>query len=163
MHEFFDGYITRQSTLSMFVHQYELAIRAKHAKELEAEYMSKGFQIVCESLFKWEEKLRKLYHCEVSSPDDHQVVPGVEKFIFSDYSVVQKNGENLGEYTVEYIPIGDYFSCSYKWFKSRGILYFHILKILSYKKIDKIDERYILTRWKSDVIRPHLDQFHQVG
>ncbi|XP_016484077.1 protein FAR-RED IMPAIRED RESPONSE 1-like [Nicotiana tabacum] len=106
MHAFFDGYITRQSTLRMFVHQYELAIGAKHVKELEVEYKSKGFQIVCESMFKWEEQaiqcytrtmyelfktlLRKLYHCEVSSPDDHQVVPGVEKFIVSDYSVVKK-------------------------------------------------------------------------
>ncbi|XP_009591584.2 protein FAR-RED IMPAIRED RESPONSE 1-like [Nicotiana tomentosiformis] len=43
MYAFFDGYITRQSTLKMFVNQYELAIRAKHEKELEAEYMSKGF------------------------------------------------------------------------------------------------------------------------
>nr|XP_016460270.1 PREDICTED: protein FAR-RED IMPAIRED RESPONSE 1-like [Nicotiana tabacum] len=116
MHVFFDGYTTRQSTLRMFVHQYELAIRAKHEKELEAEYRSKGFQIVCESLFKWEEQviqcytrtmyevfktqLRKVYHCEDSSPDDHQVVPGVEKFIVSDYSVVQRNGGNPIEYTV---------------------------------------------------------------
>ncbi|XP_019251240.1 PREDICTED: protein FAR1-RELATED SEQUENCE 5-like [Nicotiana attenuata] len=162
MHAFFDGYITRQSTLRMFVHQSELAIRAKHEKELEAEYRSKGFQIVCESMFKWEEQaiqcytrtvyeffktqLRKLYHCEVSSPDDHQVVPGVEKIIVSDYSVIKKNDGNPVEYTIEYIPIGDYFSCSCKWFKSRGILYCHILKILSHKKIDKIDERYILTR-----------------
>ncbi|XP_075098022.1 protein FAR-RED IMPAIRED RESPONSE 1-like [Nicotiana tabacum] len=138
MHGFFDGYITRQRTLKMFVHQYELAIRDKHEKELEAEYRSKGFQIVCESMFKWEEQaiqcythtmheyfktqLRKLYHCEVSSPDDHQVVPGVEKFIISDYSVV-KNDRNPVEYTVEYIPIGNYFSCNCKWFESRGILY----------------------------------------
>ncbi|XP_009618387.1 protein FAR-RED IMPAIRED RESPONSE 1-like [Nicotiana tomentosiformis] len=56
MHAFFDGYITRQNTLRMFVHQYELAIRAKHEKELKAEYRSKDFQIVCESLFKWEEQ-----------------------------------------------------------------------------------------------------------
>ena len=52
MHAFFDGYITCQSTLRIFVHQYELAIRAKHEKELEAEYRSKGFQIMCELMFK---------------------------------------------------------------------------------------------------------------
>ncbi|XP_019240671.1 PREDICTED: protein FAR1-RELATED SEQUENCE 5-like [Nicotiana attenuata] len=125
MHAFFDGYITRQSTLRMFVHQYELAIRAKLEKELEAEYRSKGFQIVCELMFKWEEQaiqcytrtvyeffkpqLRKWYHCEVSSRGDHQFVPGVEKFILQR-------------------------------FESRGILCCHILKILSHKKIDKIDE-----------------------
>nr|XP_016435093.1 PREDICTED: protein FAR1-RELATED SEQUENCE 5-like [Nicotiana tabacum] len=106
MHAFFDEYITRQSTLKMFVNQYELAIRFKHEKELEAKYRSKGFQIVCESMFKWEEQaiqcytrtvyeffktqLRKFYHCEVSSPGDHQVVPGIEKFIVSDYSVIKK-------------------------------------------------------------------------
>nr|XP_009793957.1 PREDICTED: protein FAR1-RELATED SEQUENCE 5-like [Nicotiana sylvestris] len=61
MHAFFDGYITRQSTFRMFVHQYELAIRAKHEKELEAEYRSKGFQIVCESMFKWEQQTIQCY------------------------------------------------------------------------------------------------------
>ncbi|XP_075103607.1 protein FAR-RED IMPAIRED RESPONSE 1-like [Nicotiana tabacum] len=107
MHEFFDGYITSQSTLRMFIHQYELAIRAKHDKELEAKYRSKGIQIVSESLFKWEEQviqcymrtmyelfktqLRKLYHWEVNSPDDHQAIPGVEKFIVTQDLVAQED------------------------------------------------------------------------
>ncbi|XP_019241123.1 PREDICTED: protein FAR1-RELATED SEQUENCE 5-like, partial [Nicotiana attenuata] len=40
MHAFFDGFINRQSTLKLFVQHYELAIRAKFEKELEAEYRS---------------------------------------------------------------------------------------------------------------------------
>nr|XP_016451671.1 PREDICTED: protein FAR-RED IMPAIRED RESPONSE 1-like [Nicotiana tabacum] len=141
MYAFFDGYITRQSTLKIFANQYELAIRAKHEKELEAEYRSKGFQIVCESMFKWGEQAIQCY----------------------THTVFKKNDGKPVDYNIEYTPIGDYFSCSCKWFESRGILCCHILKILSNKKTDKIDERYILTRWRSDIIRPHLNRFHQVG
>lgn len=55
MYFFFEGFISRQGTLKLFVHQYELAIRAKHEKELEAEYRSWGFHIISHLLFKWEE------------------------------------------------------------------------------------------------------------
>ncbi|XP_049366657.1 protein FAR1-RELATED SEQUENCE 5-like [Solanum verrucosum] len=61
MHAFFDGFISHQSTLKLCVHQYELAIRATHEKELEAEYRSKGFHIISESLFKWEEHVIQCY------------------------------------------------------------------------------------------------------
>lgn len=73
----------------------------------------------------------------------HKAIPGVEKFIIGDYSIMHKNGGNPFEYTIEYTPICNYFSCSWKRFESRGILCCHILKIFSHKNIDKIDERYI--------------------
>lgn len=113
-------------------------------------------------MFKWEEhviqcytrtiyeffktQLRKLYRYEVSTPADHEAILGVEKFIIIDSSVMHKNGGNSVEYTVEYRPPGDYFNCSCIWFESRGRLCCHILKILAHKKIEKIDERYMLTR-----------------
>lgn len=65
-----------------------------------------------------------------SSPHDHQVVPGVEKFIITDSSVMQKNDGNPVEYTTEYRPGGNYFNFNYKWFESRGILCCHKLKDL---------------------------------
>ncbi|XP_070020571.1 protein FAR1-RELATED SEQUENCE 5-like [Nicotiana sylvestris] len=51
MHAFFDGFITRQSTLKLFIQQYELAIRTKLEKELEAEYRSRCFEPKCLSEF----------------------------------------------------------------------------------------------------------------
>ncbi|XP_075109189.1 protein FAR1-RELATED SEQUENCE 5-like [Nicotiana tabacum] len=50
-HAFFDGFITRQSTLKLFIQQYELAIRTKLEKELEAEYRSRCFEPKCLSEF----------------------------------------------------------------------------------------------------------------
>ncbi|XP_016463815.1 protein FAR1-RELATED SEQUENCE 5-like [Nicotiana tabacum] len=65
MHAFFDGIITRQSTLKLFVQQYELAIRAKFEKELEAEYRSRCFKPKCLSEVASEEKLQACYTREV--------------------------------------------------------------------------------------------------
>ncbi|XP_009623109.2 protein FAR1-RELATED SEQUENCE 5-like [Nicotiana tomentosiformis] len=41
MHALFDGFITHQSTLKLFVQQYELAKRSNFEKELETEYRSR--------------------------------------------------------------------------------------------------------------------------
>ncbi|WMV18251.1 hypothetical protein MTR67_011636 [Solanum verrucosum] len=37
MHAFFDGYISERSSLKQFIEQYELALRFKYEKELQAE------------------------------------------------------------------------------------------------------------------------------
>ncbi|XP_009759183.2 protein FAR-RED IMPAIRED RESPONSE 1-like [Nicotiana sylvestris] len=179
MHAFFDGFITRQSTLKLFVQQYELAIRAKFEKELEAEYRSRCFEPKCLSEFVWEEKfqtcytrevfeffqvqLRKLYHCEISTPEDHQAIAGVENYIILDYSFRRFNTRDPFVFTVEYTPIGEYLSCSCKWFETRGILCCHILKALSHRRINNVNERYILRRWRKDVVHPHLKRFFLGG
>ncbi|XP_070052690.1 protein FAR-RED IMPAIRED RESPONSE 1-like [Nicotiana tomentosiformis] len=125
-HAFFNGFITRQITLKIFVQQYELAIRVNFEKELEAEYSSMCFEPKCLSEFAWEEKLqacytrevfeffqiqlRKLYHCEINTPEDHQANPGVEKYIITDYSLRSFNTRDPFVFMVEYIPIGEYLS-----------------------------------------------------
>ncbi|XP_070004856.1 protein FAR1-RELATED SEQUENCE 5-like [Nicotiana sylvestris] len=138
IHTFFDGFITHQSTLKLFVQQYKLAIRSKFEKELEAEYRS-------------------------STPENHQETVGVENYIITDYSFRSFNTRNPFVFTVEYTPIGEYLSCSRKFFETRGILCCHILKVLSHKRIKNIDERYILKRWRKDVVRPHLKSFFLRG
>ncbi|XP_070055350.1 protein FAR1-RELATED SEQUENCE 4-like [Nicotiana tomentosiformis] len=136
MHALFDGFITRQSTLKLFVQQYELAIRAKFEKELEAEYRSRCFEPKYLSEFVWEEKLqacythevfeffqvqlRKLYHCEINNLEDHQANPGVEKCIITNYSLRSFNTRDPFIFTIEYTPIGKYLSSSCKWFETRG-------------------------------------------
>ncbi|XP_070057373.1 protein FAR-RED IMPAIRED RESPONSE 1-like [Nicotiana tomentosiformis] len=164
MHAFFDGFITRQSTLKLFVQQYELSIRAKFEKELEAEYRSRCFEPKYLSEFVWEEKLqacytrevfecfqvqlRKLHHCAISTPEDHKANPRVEKYIITDYSLRSFNTRDPFVFTVEYTPIGEYLSYSYKWFEIRGILCCHILKVLSHKRIENINERELLKHFE---------------
>ncbi|XP_075086227.1 protein FAR1-RELATED SEQUENCE 6-like [Nicotiana tabacum] len=169
---FYKLYLENEKWIPLFVQQYELAIKAKFEKELEAEYRSKYFEPKCLPQFAWEEKLqacytrevfeffqvqlRKLYHCEISTPKDHQENPGVEKYIITDYSLNNFNTKDPFLFMVEYTHI-------FKWFETRGILCCHILKVLSDKRIENINERYILKRWRRDVVRPHLKHFFLGG
>lgn len=59
-------------------------------------------------------------------------------------------------YIVLYNAEGNVFKCNCRKFESRGILYAHILKLISLKKnIIENYERYVLKRWRRDVQRRH--------
>ncbi|KAL2942736.1 Protein FAR-RED ELONGATED HYPOCOTYL 3 [Bienertia sinuspersici] len=47
------------------------------------------------------------------------------------------------------------FSYSCKLFEFRGILCRHIIKIIEFEDINVIPERYILSRWRKDIVRPY--------
>ncbi|KAL2925343.1 Protein FAR1-RELATED SEQUENCE 2 [Bienertia sinuspersici] len=49
------------------------------------------------------------------------------------------------------------FSCSCKLFEFRGILCRHIIKIIEFEDVNVIPERYILSRWRKDIVRPYED------
>nr|XP_009623583.1 protein FAR-RED IMPAIRED RESPONSE 1-like [Nicotiana tomentosiformis] len=196
MHAFFDGFITRQSTLKLFAQQYELAIRAKFEKELGAEYRSRCFEPKCLSEFACEEKLqvcytrevfeffqvqlRKLSHCEISTPEDHQANPGVEKYTITNSLFRSFNTRDPFVFTVEYTPIGEYLSCSCKCFETRGgyprmtseyMMYRELLKhfervcdivldtevMRQYIKYDFNRLEHDLLNWDDDMIVPNWD------
>ncbi|XP_021725297.1 protein FAR1-RELATED SEQUENCE 5-like [Chenopodium quinoa] len=47
------------------------------------------------------------------------------------------------------------FSCSYKLFEFRGILCWHIIKVIHTEDIECIPEKYILNRWRKDLVRDY--------
>ncbi|KAL2923087.1 Protein FAR1-RELATED SEQUENCE 7, partial [Bienertia sinuspersici] len=42
-------------------------------------------------------------------------------------------------------------------FEFRGILCRHIIKIIEFEDVNVIPERYILSRWRKDIVRPYED------
>uniref|UniRef100_A0A803MSB5 Zinc finger PMZ-type domain-containing protein n=1 Tax=Chenopodium quinoa TaxID=63459 RepID=A0A803MSB5_CHEQI len=50
-----------------------------------------------------------------------------------------------------------YFCCSCKLFEFRGILYRHIIHVLEVEDIEFIPEKYIMSRWRKDVVREYED------
>nr|XP_016492611.1 PREDICTED: protein FAR-RED IMPAIRED RESPONSE 1-like [Nicotiana tabacum] len=131
-----DDKIAKAEFKALVLDSINIAIGAKFEKELEAEYEPRCFEPKCLSEFAWEEKfqtcytrevfeffqvqLRKLYHCEISTPEDHQATVGVENYIIADYSFRSFNTRDPFVFTVEYTPIGEYLSCNCKWFEIRG-------------------------------------------
>ncbi|XP_059310744.1 protein FAR1-RELATED SEQUENCE 6-like [Lycium ferocissimum] len=175
MHAFFDGYISGSSTLKQFVEEYEIALRVKFDKELTSEYNSRYTEAKVSSGFMWEEQIQthytrtiydlfmdqlaKKYHCEISNHEDAEVVEGVEKFDVADYSIKNDFHGNVFVFLVEYRTNGEYLECNCKHFESTYILCCHILEVMSRKRIDIIPDRYIIRRWRRDVVRPHLRKF----
>ncbi|WOL02384.1 protein FAR1-RELATED SEQUENCE 5-like isoform X1 [Canna indica] len=52
---------------------------------------------------------------------------------------------------VRYDPAEDTLKCSCKKFEAIGILCSHVMKVLDYKNIKEIPEKYIMKRWRKDV------------
>ncbi|KAK9162997.1 hypothetical protein Syun_003899 [Stephania yunnanensis] len=63
-------------------------------------------------------------------------------------------------YTAEYRANGKYFDCNCRKFESSGILCRHIFEVMKMKGIAKVHERYIMRRWRKDVLRMHLSIGH---
>ncbi|XP_049394791.1 protein FAR1-RELATED SEQUENCE 6-like [Solanum stenotomum] len=104
MHAFFDGYISERSSLKQFVEQYELALRFKYEKELQAKSDSQKMHAAPTCGFDWDmnlqthytrsiydtfvaEHMKRLYHCKIERHPDFNAVEGVEKYSVTDYSI----------------------------------------------------------------------------
>ncbi|KAH0659857.1 hypothetical protein KY289_028605 [Solanum tuberosum] len=163
-----------------FVDQYELALRFKYEKELEVEADSRKKHAAPCSGFDWDlqlqthytrpiydafagEHLKRLYHCEIERHHNFNVVEGVVKYSVTDYSISNDFHGNRFVYIVEYRPWNQYMDYNCKNFQSEGVVCCLILKTMSHCRIKMFHERYILRRWRRDVIRPHIGKFFQGG
>ncbi|WMV44692.1 hypothetical protein MTR67_038077 [Solanum verrucosum] len=163
-----------------FVEQYELTLRFNYEKELQAEADSRKKHATPCSGFDWDlqlqthytrpiydafaaEHLKRLYHCEIERHHDFNVVEGVEKYSVTDYSISNDFHGNRFVYIVEYRPQNRYLEYNCKNFQSEGVVCCHILKTMSHCRIKMFHDRYILRRWRRDVIRPHIGKFFQGG
>lgn len=66
-------------------------------------------------------------------------------------------------FVVEYRPNGQYLECNCKLFESSRIICCQVMKVLTYKNINFLNERYIKRRWRKDVNRPQLSKIFKEG
>ncbi|KAG6423166.1 hypothetical protein SASPL_113554 [Salvia splendens] len=160
MHAFFDGFVNSKSTLKLFVEQYEIAIQNKIQKEMNADYQSKCVMLKLVSTFQWEKQLlgeythniglllqveiKKISSCNVEDVAIGE--DGVHRCKIKEMRLVQNVFHKEYTYTVEYRPFGEYI---------KGIFCVHIFKVLVYKDINHVHDRYIMKRWRAREYRPH--------
>ncbi|KAG6437133.1 hypothetical protein SASPL_102044 [Salvia splendens] len=169
MHAFFDGFVNSKSTLKLFVEQYEIAIQNKIQKEMNADYQSKCVMLKPVSTFQWEKQLlgeythniglllqveiKKISSCNVEDVAIGE--DGVHRCKIKEMRLVQNVFHKEYTYNVEYRPFGEYISCNCRRYKFKGIFCFHIFKVLVYKDINHVHDRYIMKRWWAREYRPH--------
>ncbi|KAL1532608.1 hypothetical protein AAHA92_32595 [Salvia divinorum] len=174
MHAFFDSYVNCRSTLKTFAEQYEVAVNDKIRKETEADFQSKSWKSRLTSKYTWEgqfasaytlnvykifvEEINKICNCNVKEvacigEDDDAI--GVERYEVLEMLIGCNEYHKQYTYIVDYRPSGEYISCNCRKFECKDILCVHVLKVLVYKDVQHVNERYILRRWRKDVHRLH--------
>ncbi|XP_076892484.1 protein FAR1-RELATED SEQUENCE 5-like [Bidens hawaiensis] len=91
-----------------------------------------------------------LYHCARTRVDS---ADGLNIHLIKHKD--KRNGF-VGEFKVTQNPNDNTFSCSCKGFTRIGYLCRHIFKVLQIELIDEIPDKYIPSRWRSDVIPSSL-------
>ncbi|XP_052209300.1 protein FAR-RED IMPAIRED RESPONSE 1-like [Diospyros lotus] len=139
MHAFFDGYVHSMSTFKQFVEQYEIAMSTKIQKEFLADYDSKYKVIKCISEFDWEIQFQQAYTNSMFKLVQNEI----RRLLYCH--VIPLTEEEAGAAATMGIP------CC------------HIFKLMSFKDMKVINERYILRRWRKDVVRRHSEIFFAGG
>ncbi|KAK9168754.1 hypothetical protein Syun_000894 [Stephania yunnanensis] len=98
-------------------------------------------------------------HLDPNNENDTSSIPGVEKFNIKECSIKNWYCKEFS-YTVKYRAIGQYFDCNCRKLESSGILCRHIFEVMKMKGIARVHERYIMRRWRKDVLRRHLSIVH---
>ncbi|KAK9100275.1 hypothetical protein Scep_023705 [Stephania cephalantha] len=102
------------------------------------------------------------YHLDPNNENDTSSIPSVEKFNIKECSIKNWYCKEFS-YTVQYRANGQYFDCNCRKFESSGLLCRHIFEVMKMKGIARVHERYIMRRWRKDVLQRHLSIVHSGG
>ncbi|XP_076896691.1 protein FAR1-RELATED SEQUENCE 6-like [Bidens hawaiensis] len=91
-----------------------------------------------------------LYHCARTRVDS---ADGLNIHLINH---IDKRNGFVGEFKVTHNPNDNTFSCSYKSFTRIGYLCRHIFNVFQIELIDEIPDKYIPSRWRSDVLPSSL-------
>ncbi|KAK3217813.1 hypothetical protein Dsin_011783 [Dipteronia sinensis] len=167
MHAFFDGYVNSKTTLKQFVEQYENTLRDKAEKESHADFISFNSCIPCVTHYPLEKQFQEAYTIEKFKDFQQELSANLycevslhkENFPCSEFTV----GENVMvgniittiPFTVLLKEADFEINCNCRLFEFKGIICRHVIAVLIHKKIFFALDKYILMRWRKDVIRCH--------
>ncbi|XP_027938550.1 protein FAR1-RELATED SEQUENCE 6-like [Vigna unguiculata] len=167
-HAIFDGFINQQTTLKQFVDQYNNALQYKAEKEYIADIHSSSNSQTCVTKSPLERQFQSAYtHAkflevqrEFVGKADCNVFVACEDGSICRYNVIEdmitedKPKESVVEviYNREDCDI----KCNCRLFELRGILCRHSLAVLSQERVKEVPCKYILDRWKKNILRKHV-------
>ncbi|KAL1079513.1 hypothetical protein V6Z11_D10G227000 [Gossypium hirsutum] len=151
---FFDGYINQQTTIPLFLKQYERALERSLEKEIEADCDTICTTPVLKTPSPMEQQAANLYTKKVFSKFQEELV---ETFVYTANKI---EGDGIvSKYRVAKYEHDDkaYFvmlnvsemkaSCTCQMFEYSGILCRHILTVFTVTNVLTLPSHYILRRW----------------
>ncbi|XP_021760659.1 protein FAR1-RELATED SEQUENCE 6-like [Chenopodium quinoa] len=176
IHRFFDGYLSMHTLLSEFVERYCDALEVRCTSEKRADDNNDRFLRQTYSDFPAELIFQKIYtdakfkevqrECNrtmyVSEIHRTHVSDNVTEHFVEDrvwYKPKKSNKEIPSKRKREYKLVFDRstkeVSCECRHFECHGIICRHIIRVFERNNFYEIPDKYILRRWRKDVIRKH--------
>jgi hypothetical protein len=168
MNAFFDGYVHSSTTLKEFVDQYDNALRKKVENENVADFVSFNEMVACLSRFSFEKKFQQIY----TIAKYKEVQEEIKEVMYCSSSLIKREGAMCTYQVTEQVQINDAYTkivcfivyynesscevnCSCCLFESRGILYKHVISVLTRVGVTSLPEKYFLNRWRKDLKRKY--------
>ncbi|KAL2893006.1 Protein FAR1-RELATED SEQUENCE 5, partial [Bienertia sinuspersici] len=167
---FFKGFVSIETGLLQFIRQYEAALKGKVEEEKLLNFNSTHKPPICDRdmivQYVFQNTYTNIKFLEVKAECDALKLVSESKTAslggLSVYQAVENFPKPVWKkrwktFIVSCDKDKGYFSFSSKLFEFRGILCRHIIKIIEFEDVNVIPERYILSRWKKDIVRPYDD------
>lgn len=165
----FHGYINSTTTLDEFLDQYNKTIVGIDCKETDANWKSSHEVVPCVTHYGIEKKFQKVYTNKMFEEFQEQLkgkmycYPTLLKqegsvYIFKVTQDVKIREQQCSlDFTVwwDRDDCDGRCKCTCRHFEFRGILCSHIITVLALLKVKKVPSKYVLQRWRKDMIRRH--------
>ncbi|XP_019197791.1 PREDICTED: protein FAR1-RELATED SEQUENCE 3 isoform X2 [Ipomoea nil] len=151
---FFDGYVNQQTTLPIFIRQYEAALENSFEKEIESDFETICTTPVLRTPSPMEKQAANLYTRWIFSKFQVELV---ETFVYTANMIdgdgtvsmyrVAKFEDDSKAYIVSLNCSEMKAKCSCQMFEYSGILCRHILTVFTVTNVLTLPSHYILKRW----------------
>ncbi|XP_021749729.1 protein FAR1-RELATED SEQUENCE 6-like [Chenopodium quinoa] len=176
INSFFDAFVNRKTRLCEFLVRYTRAMKKRVSDENEADAKATKYIRRLVRGFKHEKLFQKLYtdakfqeiqseltrmmYCydgEVTVIDE-----STTRYVIDDRVWIVPEGESeevITDRRCNYFFIFNHVtkevSCDCRRFEAHGILCKHCIRVLDKNKVVKIPDKYIVDRWRKDIVRKH--------
>ncbi|XP_022858998.1 protein FAR1-RELATED SEQUENCE 5-like [Olea europaea var. sylvestris] len=171
MNAFFDGYVHSKTSLKQFVEQYERALKNKVEKEIQADFKSFSQMVPCATRYEMEKQFQAVYTIakfrevqeEFTGKLYCDLISTSEGSSGTTYEVCEEqiNDEQSHGKTffVSFQREDCQIVCSCHLFEFRGIICRHMIVVLIRNGIKHVPDRYILRRWRRDMMKAKLQVY----
>ena len=170
MNAFFDGYVHSNTSLKEFVEQYDNALHKKVQQEEKANARSLNVQIQNVSPYEYENQFQQAYTVKKYKQFREQVaatigcsltiglvVNGISQFHIEQDILVGKKHKLFKTFTfpIHFNEESTETNCNCRLFESKGMVCAHMIKVWSKKKLQVVLDKYILRRWRKNLVRSY--------
>ncbi|XP_021758530.1 protein FAR1-RELATED SEQUENCE 6-like [Chenopodium quinoa] len=176
INSFFDGFLNRNTKLYEFPEKYSKAMKKRVSDETDADANCSKFLRRVATGYKLEKVFQKLYTDRIFQEvqtecirmnyccprEETKMTENVSQYVLEDrvWIVLEGSNEEIitdrkRYYCAMFNKETKEVSCECRKFETNGIMCKHIIRVLDLNHVYDIPSKYILDRWRKDILRKH--------